>query len=491
MGDLIHKISQPDHILAAFYEIRENYFHPALELYKSYVPGIDGLDLKSFQKNLSENIQRCRELILQGKEFHPQLCRTIPKDQGGELREVYVQSLRDKVVQKALAMPLAERLEAHYFPNLYSYRKGKRYSNKEAARLVRAQLKKLKGRAFVYRTDIPEYTEHLKQERLLAQFETLLPGEPEVLELFQRFLRQRCYRQGKVISRLEGIPSGSPLTPICANLYLKDLDEEMFRRRWNYFRYGDDILVLAESEGELNERKARVEESLISLGLGISQEKTALLGPGEPFEYLGYRFEVGGVTVAAKTLKKYRNWVREQLPRQRYRRFPNRTRAERRALLRRIIIDLNTVTQKNLRQLPWIRSFPVLDTDRDLRELDHYIKDRIRLCVLRRPSPRARQMLPDKWFGELGYKSLVGAYHRITRRRSLGPFLGWRRYFGANFDKRRAEQGAPSFLSRRWADLKFHWRFFRRCLDAGTFGDSIRNGPRDNDEIPGFPSGRS
>jgi retron-type reverse transcriptase len=491
MGKLFEKISDPAHILAAFYAIREKYVNPELELYEPYIPGIDGIDLNLFDKHLDDNIALCRKVLLGEEDFHPQILRLIPKDEPGEFREVFVQSLRDKVVQKAIAMPLAEILERHYSSNLYSYRKKRHFSNKEAARKIRAHLKQSGGQAHVFRTDIPEYTDNLNQAKLLSLFEKLIPGENEALGLITRFMHQRCYQRGQLVCRLVGIPSGSPLTAICANLYLNDLDREMFRLSIDYYRYGDDMLAMAATAEELQHARETIANKLAELGLGISEEKTEIAAPGEPFEYLGYRFEGPRVSVAHTSLEKYRRWVRLQLPRQRYRRMPNSSAGERRKLLKHIIVEMNVTTEKNLRQLPWIRSFPVLDTDDDLRQLDAFIKDRMRLCVLRRNTPQARKLLPDKWFRELGYKSLVGVFHRITRRRPLGPYAGWRLYYGTDYEAYLDKHQKLSPLRRAWENVKFHWRFLRASLNSGTLGDRRRSARGDSDASPDSPSGRS
>lgn len=484
MGKLFETISNPAHILAAFLSIREKFVNPELELYEPYVPGIDGIDLKLFDRHLEDNITLCRKVLLGEEDFHPQILRLVPKDKPGEFREVFVQSLRDKVVQKAIAMPLAEILERHYSSNLYSYRKKRHFSNKEAARKIRAHLKKKGGRAHIFRTDIPEYTDNLGQAKLLALFEKVIPGENDVLALISRFMHQRCYQQNRIVCRIVGIPSGSPLTAICANLYLNDLDAEMFRLGFDYYRYGDDMLVLADTEEGLRAARDVMAKELSSLNLRISEKKTEIASPGEPFEYLGYRFEGARVSVAHTSLEKYRRWVREQLPRQRYRSRPNASEQERRALLKRVIVDMNVTTEKNLRQLPWIRSFPVLDTDDDLRELDAFIKDRMRLCVLRRTTAQARKLVPERWFRELGYKSLVGVFHRIARRRPLGPYSGWRLYYGTDYETYLDDHRKLSPLRRVWENIKFHWRFIRASLNARTFGDRRRSAREDSDASP-------
>ncbi|WP_206093350.1 reverse transcriptase domain-containing protein [Paenibacillus yonginensis] len=46
----------------------------------------------------------------------------------------------------------------------------------------------------------------------------------------------------------EGSPQGGPLSPLLANIYLNEFDQEMKSRGVIVIRYADDIVVLAKSK---------------------------------------------------------------------------------------------------------------------------------------------------------------------------------------------------------------------------------------------------
>ncbi|PXF52595.1 MAG: hypothetical protein C4B57_10845 [Deltaproteobacteria bacterium] len=53
---------------------------------------------------------------------------------------------------------------------------------------------------------------------------------------------------GTSLIRLEkGIPQGSPISPIMANLFLDELDEEMLKKGFKIVRYSDDCAPRAHS----------------------------------------------------------------------------------------------------------------------------------------------------------------------------------------------------------------------------------------------------
>ncbi len=491
MGELFRKIAQKDHILASYHRLREKFFDPTIGLYKDCAVGIDGLDFSDFDRDLDACVSRCLEFLLKRDlPFHPQVLRKVPKDTPGKFREIALLTLRDKVIHRAIADPLAARLDRLFFPNLYSYRKGKYYGAIAAARKVRRLLTENPATLHFFKADIASYFDSMDQQILLRQFAAACPDEPELLDLLEKFVHQPRFSNGVLFSPVRGIPTGSSLSPVCANLYLNELDGRMFRSGHHYLRYGDDLLLLAATKEKLAEGRGILEEMLARHRLSLSSDKTLSGEPGTPFEYLGYRFEKGRVGIGSVPMRRFRQWVYDQLPRDRYREDPNRTTDERRALLRKIVRDLNASTAAllGLKQLPWIRAFPIVDDDRSLREMDRFIKDRIRLAMTRTASRKNHCWVPEGWFRELGYKSLTGAYYRITRRRSLAPYRGWRRFFGENFEAFLEEREKKSSFAKKWRDLKGKIRFVRQALRGETtVAGSTCNAPS---ECGGSPAPR-
>lgn len=475
MKGWLEKAADKDQLLSSFVRIREKYYDDCFQSYRPYASGADGEDLKDFELHLDRRINDCRRHLLEALPFDPQISRRVPKDSPGEFRRVYLLTLRDKVVQKSIADVLSPELEKIYAPNLYSYRPATRFGNRTAAAWVLRYLKEHEGRVYAFKTDISDYSDHLLHDRLRQLWLRLIPPrETKLIRILENFLHQPKLENGALVSPVIGIPSGSPLTPLFNNLYLADLDKDMFRRGIDYRRFGDDILVLSTSREKVEEEADHIRSVLKSSGLPVSENKTRVASPGETFEYLGYRFEKNSVHVAAKSLKKYRDWIRTQLTRTRYRAYPKRTAQERRRLLKKVLSDLNAASDRGLFQLPWLKTFPLLSSDRDLREMDRFIKERIRLCVLGRPTKRAPQDIPEGWFRELGYKSLAGAYYRISRRRTLGPYFGWRIHFGTNFEKEAENHRPPSPLQNAWRRFTESVQFVRKALEGSAISDTKR-----------------
>lgn len=437
MGQLFDKLVQSNHLLTSFHLIKDKWFDDYGQRYRHGSSGLDGLSLRDFEANLEDELERCRRFFVeQDLDFHPQILCRIPKETPGKFRELYLLSVRDKVLHRAMAEILDPLLNRLYYPNLFSFRRGKYYGIIPAVRKVRKFLEGARGKAIVFKADVSSYYDSIDHGLLMQKFRALLPDEPEFLRFLEKFVHQRRFEQGLLHSPLIGVPTGSSLSPLCANFFLNELDQAMFRGGFDYLRFCDDLLLMATDEGKIAEGRAIIEEILAKQRLALSPKKTHLYRPGEAFEYLGYRFEGTGIHIGSANLNNFRAWVLELLPTHRYSDYPNKTPEERRQLLKVILDDIyeGTFKPQRERQLNWIRSFKMVNDDRTLRQMDAYLKNRIRILITRKASRRNFRQVPEAWFRELGYRSLTGAYYRVLNRRSLLPYLRFRKYIGGSFE---------------------------------------------------------
>ena len=65
--------------------------------------------------------------------------------------------------------------------------------------------------------------------------------------MIKRYLRSGVMENGVVVKTEEGSPQGN-LSPLLANVYLNEFDQEFNKRGVPCIRYADDIVLLARSE---------------------------------------------------------------------------------------------------------------------------------------------------------------------------------------------------------------------------------------------------
>jgi RNA-directed DNA polymerase len=99
-----------------------------------------------------------------------------------------------------------------------------------------------------------------------------------------------------------GASQGAPLSPLLSNVYLHPFDVAMTNARLRLVRYADDLVVLCQSKAEAEEALQLVESGLSERRLLLNYEKTRIVSPAEPFEFLGYRFERDGRVQPPETL---------------------------------------------------------------------------------------------------------------------------------------------------------------------------------------------
>ena len=118
-----------------------------------------------------------------------------------------------------------------------------------------------------------------------------------------------------------GIPQGTPLSGLYANIYLRIFDREMLafvnRHDGSYRRYSDDIAVVLPIGIKVNHIVATVEKILADFNLAMSVEKTEqaefqggkLVTPSA-IQYLGFTFDGNTTLIRLSTLDRYRHKMR-------------------------------------------------------------------------------------------------------------------------------------------------------------------------------------
>lgn len=118
-----------------------------------------------------------------------------------------------------------------------------------------------------------------------------------------------------------GIPQGTPVSGLYANIYMRTFDREM--TAWcgqyggSYRRYSDDIAVVLPLGSKVHHVVAVVEKMLADNGLAMSVDKTdtadfkgGFLVSSTPIQYLGFTFDGQKTLIRASSLDAYRGKMR-------------------------------------------------------------------------------------------------------------------------------------------------------------------------------------
>jgi RNA-directed DNA polymerase len=99
-----------------------------------------------------------------------------------------------------------------------------------------------------------------------------------------------------------GAQQGAPISPLLSNIYLHPFDVELTARRLRLLRYCDDFVILSRTEAEAREALRLAEASLAKRSLRLNPDKTRVLAPGSPLQFLGYDFTADGRVIPPPTL---------------------------------------------------------------------------------------------------------------------------------------------------------------------------------------------
>jgi RNA-directed DNA polymerase len=412
--DLIVQVADPNHLAQVFSHYQQR--HGSRSHRPRLRPGSDGQTMRQFAEHLDGNLRLLSQSLLSGSySFAPFLERTITMP-GGAARILSAATVRDTIVQKALALVVEPELDSHVADNCYSFRIGKDSpSIHDALSSVVAHHRD--GRYWVVKEDIKSYFENLNHELILARLHEVFPHDSPIVDFYSSYIRAPRLTRGELLPREKGVPVGTILANCLSNLYLTPLDLRMKQEGHFYLRYCDDIIAFCDNEAAATRIRDEIACVVGGLGLTLNDRKSLLVAPGERFTYLGYEFRGREIRIGPRALHKFKMRIRRATSRNESERLTRRSLRtdEGRAALRQVIAEVNSEiggdTPRN-----WARYFARCDFDTQFRELDYWIRNRIRGAVTKRWNKSNHRTVPTPLLQELGLKSLVGEYYMWKNR---------------------------------------------------------------------------
>ena len=190
--------------------------------------------------------------------------------------------------------------EADLPPEQYAYRPGR---NAQQA-VVEVEALLFRGHPEVVDADLADYFGSIPHAELLKSVARRIVDR-RVLHLIKMWLespveetddRGRKTRTTEARDDRRGIPQGSPISPLLANLYMRrfvlgwkmlGLERSLGTR---IVTYADDLVILCR-KGKAKEALQRLREIMRKLKLTVNEEKTRICKvPEEEFDFLGYSF---------------------------------------------------------------------------------------------------------------------------------------------------------------------------------------------------------
>ncbi|HSS48325.1 MAG TPA: group II intron reverse transcriptase/maturase [Thermoanaerobaculia bacterium] len=261
-------------------------------------PGPDGQTVEALREQWPTVLPALEADLLDGT-YRPGVIRRamIPKAGGGE-RGLGIPDVIDRVVCEAVRQVLEPCWEPTFHESSHGFRPGRSCHTAihQATRHVQD------GYEWVVDIDLEKFFDRVCHQRLMAKLAQRV-SDRRLLVLIGRLLKAKVVLpDGVVIANEQGVPQGSPLSPLLSNIVLDELDWELGRRGHRFARYADDCNVYVRSE----QAGRRVMASLTRfvegrLRLKINQDKSAVARP-EDRHFLGFRLRIDPQTLSVDVL---------------------------------------------------------------------------------------------------------------------------------------------------------------------------------------------
>jgi group II intron reverse transcriptase/maturase len=264
-----------DHIalLTAFEAVRDNHG----------CAGVDGVTIELFEQDLSANLARLRSELNDRTYFPLPLMKIQVAKKNDEPRGLCIPTVRDRVANTAVLQRIGPLFEKQFEECSFAYRKGR------SVRQAVMQIKKYyeQGYRWVVDADIDAFFDTVDHGLMLEKCRRII-ADQQILRLIEMWLKAEVW-DGTSLSVLQcGLPQGSSVSPVLANLFLDELDEEMLSKGYKFIRYADDYVVLCKTRQEAGDALEMSEQVLERLLLKLDEGDIVNFEQG--FTYLGVTF---------------------------------------------------------------------------------------------------------------------------------------------------------------------------------------------------------
>ncbi len=145
---------------------------------------------------------------------------SIPKPNNkSEKRDIYILTMLDKMILKAMHYILRDFYEKEFHANSYGYRE-----NKKPGEALYQMIEYLRnGYQFIVSIDIEKCFDNINHRLLLGMIRNKITDK-RIIILIERYLKQKIKFDGYNKIHTKGVVQGSPLSPLLANIYLNEFD---------------------------------------------------------------------------------------------------------------------------------------------------------------------------------------------------------------------------------------------------------------------------
>jgi len=280
--------ASPENLRIAFKYVKLEIEKSSLPLDPFWVPGVAAVEKlgDAFFNSLSK-------LLLERKYEPGKAEEFLQHKENFGIRKIAMINIVDRIVyqailnKKVLGKEITGKYNKHnYYPTISKSKKAYLKSYKgfypkfiEEQRRTVYDKSRLRGEF-----DVTAFYDNISHKILRKMLDSYDIGTPDLNDLLIKLL-SKWSKNGK------GVPQGPDASSVLANFYLTPIDEYFERQKSkniDYFRYMDDMVIMANSEKDLYTQIESLTEQLYKLQLDLNTKSEIIQADDNYFELLQY-----------------------------------------------------------------------------------------------------------------------------------------------------------------------------------------------------------
>lgn len=287
---------------------------------KAFTSSVDEQDFWQFGRNIVKKVKSIQDQLSRHTyRFGP--CKKITrKAKLNKVRDIYISNWSDKLVERWLNECLTIMLHKWFSRHSYAFRVEGVGLDSCIINVTRAAAKS----DYFIKRDISQFFYSIDHDLMFEKLHTVVDESDYLFDLLSQRIRCEYVEHGEHKIASVGVPFGSSLAPVLANISLTDLDKEMNQFRVWYFRYSDDFLIAGTDAGETYKAGQHLDNSLREMKFDLKQSHYQNLSFVESkgfdrvrtVKHLGLEFHVDGtVKMAVEKQRKLINFYKNAFKR--------------------------------------------------------------------------------------------------------------------------------------------------------------------------------